>query len=127
MDSDIKWYNTPEMKAKWEAEEARLRASAASVIDDLLEEFNHGVDKLASLRRTIIMLSERYDRCVEIPEIPRDMAVSWEPARPASAQLAAAQASSAREYAELDALEISILLDTASAPDDVASNARPEC
>ena len=43
--------------------------------------------------------------------------------REASTQLAATQASNA----ELDALENAVLLDTASAPDDVASNARLEC
>jgi hypothetical protein len=124
MDSDI---NTPEMVAEREAECARMRASAASVIDDLVDEFNHGVRELSELRRTILRLSERYDRCVAIPELPRDPAVSWESARLAPAQLAAAQASHAREYAELDAIENAILLDAAAATDDVLTNARLEC
>ena len=126
MDSEIEWYNTPEMKSKWEAEEARLRAGAAAVIDDLVDEFNHGVGQLAALRRTILQLSERYGRCVEIPDL-QGSAVSWEPEPPRSAMIAAAQASLAREYAELDALENAILIDTAAASDDAASNARLEC
>ncbi len=125
MDSDIKWYNTPEMKAKWEAEDARLRASAAAVIDDLVEEFNHGVDQLAALRRTILQLSERYGRCVEIPDLDGS-AVSWEPEPPRS-DLAAAQAFLALEYADIDALQNAYHFDTAAASDDVRASARLEC
>lgn len=123
---DSEWYNTPEMKAKWEAEDARLRASAAAVIDDLVDEFNHGVDQFDALRRTILQLSERYGRCVEIPDI-QGSAVAWEPEPPRSAMIAAAQARLAREYADIDALENAYHFDTAAASDDVRAGARIEC